>query len=136
MRKYKIFHAPYPMYLHKMEIRTNSIIMSFDNGVILVANNFRIQNGNLKLLVYNPSVKKWIRTIQRNEYTEAMIVCHNEHDQTTQIKGIKQLMKHERQKKSESGGQRLSKWNGNVTDYECAKVPLHDFPRSFCVNWN
>ena len=44
---------------------------------------------------------------------------------------FKALMKHDRMKKKGSGGTRLSKWNGIVTDYECTKNPLHDFRRVF-----
>lgn len=39
------------------------------------------------------------------------------------------MMKHDRKKKCGSGGVRLVKFCGQVTDYECRKDPLHDFPR-------
>lgn len=39
----------------------------------------------------------------------------------------KAAMDHTRVHKGGSGGVRLSKFCGQVTDYECAKEPLHDF---------
>ena len=45
-----------------------------------------------------------------------------------------QLMKHDRVHKKGGGG-KISPTQ-IVTDYECAKVPLHDFRRSMYVQYN
>ena len=40
-------------------------------------------------------------------------------------------MHHDRKRKSGSGGIRLKKWCGEITDYECSKNPFHDFRRVY-----
>ena len=46
------------------------------------------------------------------------------------------MMRHERAKKKGTGGEFLGKFCGTVTDYECAKRTLHDFPQSYTVLYN
>ena len=47
---------------------------------------------------------------------------------------FEELMKHERVHKKGGGG-KISPTQ-IVTDYECAKIPLHDFKRSMYVQYN
>lgn len=43
------------------------------------------------------------------------------------------LMKHERRKKKGSSGEFFDR-NRNITEYECTKIALNDFPRSYSVS--
>ena len=40
-------------------------------------------------------------------------------------------MKHNHAHKGGGSGKRLTPFCGEITDYECAKIPLHDFRRVY-----
>ena len=42
-------------------------------------------------------------------------------------------MKHNHAHKGGGSGKRLTPFCGEITDYECAKIPVHDFRRVY--NW-
>lgn len=63
----------------------------------------------------------------RNEYTKAMYYYYLSLQKPYQKLNYKQMMTHDRKRKTGSGGVRLGKFCGQITDYECTKNPLHDF---------
>ena len=80
--------------------------------------------------VYDPVHAKWGNTLMRNEYTENLWNYHRKMQRKKKDDlDYTSLMKHDRKRKCGSGGVRLTPFCGQVTDYECAKVPLHDFRR-------
>lgn len=119
------------------EIPMNSIVLYLENNTILVCSNFNHSRKNkIELFAWLPAQKKWVKTYAKNEYTEIMWDYYRKHQKKQNNKRINytQLMKHDRKHKSGGGGSRI--YNGTVTDYECAKEPMHDFRRSMCVHWN
>lgn len=49
---------------------------------------------------------------------------------------FKALMKHDHAHKGGGSGKRLTPFCGEITDYECAKIPLHDFRRVYSVHYS
>lgn len=59
--------------LHGREFPKDSVILQLDNGMELVCCNFRHSRKEpLELFVWIPSKKKWVKTYEKNEYTEMM----------------------------------------------------------------
>lgn len=114
----------------------DSVVLYMDNGGIIVTSDFQHKR-NLPLLLwyYKPENKKWYIVHEKNAITEKMWEYHRETQRRSKKRTIyncRHLMKHDRKKKKGSGGQILGMMNQNtVTDYECAKEPLHDFRRTF-----
>ena len=77
---------------------------------------------------------KWKRTFLRNEHTKIMYDYHCKGKHKSFNVNCEKLMKHERVHKKGGGG-KISPTQ-IVTDYECAKIPLHDFRRSMYVQYN
>ena len=118
-------------------VYANSVVMEFESKAKVVCNNFHPNKRNkYKVFIYDPKNNIWIKANINNDCTAIMHECFLKHRNMNSKVKIQSLMAHPRAKKKGSGGIRLSKWNGTITDYECAKVPLHDFPRSYCINWN
>ena len=122
---------------NNLNIHAKSTIMYLETGAKIVCMNFKQTKGKYTVFIFDVKNQEWIKTKLRNEFTELLHKCYIEHTRKPNCKiSTRSLMSHERVHKHGSGGERLSKWNGTVTDYECAKKPFHDFPRSFCVQWN
>ena len=141
MKVYKIFRAE---EIHKVEFPMNTVILSAPNGTMIVAlpDAFRRHNkGRIKIEIWDGS--RWIVTTAQNKYTEMLWDFQiQDSRQRRKAEGKKYsgnysaMMRHERSKKKGSGGERLGKFCGTVTDYECTKRTLHDFPRSYTVLYN
>lgn len=114
--------------------RMGTVVLELDNGVILTCHNFRRnRNGDLKLLAWVPLAEKWMYVYANNKFTDAMVACYQKSTKgkQTHLNYVK-MMQHDRKHKHSGGGSRI--YNGSITDYECRKIPLHDFPR--CYNYN
>ena len=141
MKVYKIFRSE---EIHKVDFPMNTIILSASNGTMIVAlpDAFKRHNkGRIRIEVWNGS--RWIVTTAQNKYTEMLWDFQiRESRQRRKAEGKKYngnysaMMRHERAKKKGTGGEFLGKFCGTVTDYECAKRTLHDFPQSYTVLYN
>lgn len=124
--QYPVHGKVLPMY---------SVVLRLDdNKTEIICMHFNTSRKHkLNVIVYNCVEKTWTQCKMRNKYTEIMWNYHRQ----TQCKksdhktNYAQLMKHDRKRKSGSGGVRLGKFNGTVTDYECTKNPMHDFRRVY-----
>lgn len=130
----KIHKALNTEYIHNREFHMNSIILTLDNKMILVCNDFNhSRKDKVKLTVWLPDKKKWVYTYAKNEYTEIMwdYFHANTNNRTRKpYKGnYEDMMKHDRRHKGGGGGSRV--YDESITDYECAKNPLHDFRRCY-----
>lgn len=136
--KCKLFMNSYEMEIEKLRVPTHSVIFRFESGAVLVCKRMFFNkkenrwNRKIELFCYDPIECVWIKTRMQNEITDKMVDFYIQKiNAKYNDVNFKALMKHDRMKKKGSGGIRLSKWNGTVTDYECAKNPLHDFRRVF-----
>lgn len=141
--KLKIFTLNQREIFHKIEFPMNTEILSSENGTMIAAMSREFTKANVKdriLSIYVWDGTHWIYLKKaKNSYTESMWKYHIEQNRKRKEKqkvNYSSLMRHSRAKKKGSGGQRLSKFAGTVTDYECAKQTLWDFPRAFNVMWN
>lgn len=118
--------------VHGREFPTNTIILRLDNGTELVCTNFRQSRKKpLQVYCYIPTEKKWVVTSLKGNYKEIMWDYYRKCERKHRIRkgNYEQMMKHDRKHKSGGGGSRI--YNGSITDYECAKNPLHDFRRVY-----
>lgn len=141
--KLKIFTLNQREIFHKVEFPMNTMILSSENGTMIVAMSREFTKANAKdriLSIYVWDGTRWIYLKKaKNSYTETMWKIHIEQKRKRKEKqkvNYSSLMRHSRVKKKGSGGQRLGKFTGTVTDYECTKQTLWDFPRAFNVMWN
>lgn len=141
--KTKIFTLNQREIFHKIEFPMDTIVLSSGNGTMIVAMPREFTKANAKdriLSIYVWDGTRWIYLKKaKNSYTETMWKFHIDQNRKRKEKqkvNYNSLMHHSRVKKKGSGGQRLSKFTGIVTDYECAKQTLWDFPRAFNVMWN
>ena len=114
------------------EMPMNGIVLRLDNKAILVCSKFNhSRKQNLELLVWLPTQNKWVRTYEKNEYTEMMWNYYRKHQQKRNhdFRKYENMMKHDRRHKGGGGGSRI--YNGSITDYECSKNPMHDFRRVY-----
>lgn len=135
------YSCKYVWFTTKIEnnftVYANSVVMEFESGAKVVCHNFHTnKQGKCKVFIYDPVKNIWVKANINNDCIAIMRESFLKHQNENSKGKIQSLMAHPRVKKKGSGGTHLSKWNGTVTDYECSKVPLHDFPRSYCVNWN
>lgn len=118
---------------HGKEFPVGAIILTLDNKIELVCTKFNhSRKEKLELFVWLPSEKKWVKTYAKNEYTEMMWDYYRKNQKKKSKKCVNYagMMKHDRKHKSGGGGgSRI--YNGSITDYECAKNPLHDFRRRY-----
>lgn len=123
--------------LHNKEFPMNTIILHLNNGIELYCSDFNhSRKQELEIYAYIVSERKWVKTHGKNEYTEIMWNYHRKIQRKSKCKiDCEQLMRHDRVHKHGSGGSRLG-CNGIVTDYECAREPMHDFRRAMYVQWN
>ena len=128
----QIYKALNTELIHNKEFRMGSIILQLDNKMIFVCNKFNhSRKQNLELTVWLPTENKWVRTYTKNEYTEMMWDYYRKHQQKRNydFRKCENMMRHERKHKGGGGGSRI--YNESITDYECAKNPLHDFRRCY-----
>lgn len=129
----KIFQAQRNTFIHNREILPGSIVCALPNGTVLSCYDFRKRDGKILVYFYMPSKNKWAKAYQNDKITDAMIAYHNgiikkeKHRKTN----FSALMTHDRVHKHGTGGVRLEKFCGQVTDYECTKNPMHDFRRVY-----
>lgn len=119
-------------FIHGREFPMHSIVMQLNNGTELVCTNFRHSRKlPLELFCYIPTEKKWVRTYAKNEYTEMMWDYYRKCERKNRMRkgNYANLMRHDRKRKKSGGGSRI--YNGSITDYECAKNPMHDFRRVY-----
>lgn len=99
-----------------------------NNGAFIVAWEFNRKQ--LEVAVFDPATQKWFKTILPSEDKYA-ILLRKKSEEGKQKYSFKyaNYMKHSRKKKRATGGT-YSRFSGTLTDYECAKEPLHDFRRA------
>ena len=129
----KLERLVYSEYRHGKHFPIGTIILYLNNKTELAISNFHFQNGKLEVFYHEP-FGKWKRDFLRNDYTKIMYDYYCKGKQKSCHINCKQLMKHDRVHKKGGGG-KISPTQ-IVTDYECAKVPLHDFRRSMYVQYN
>lgn len=118
--------------IHDKYFPTNAIILTLNNGMQLVCHKFNhSRKYKLELLVWIPIEKKWVKTYDKNGYTEMMwnYYLRNRKKRNDKHINYANMMKHERVHKAGGGGMRIC--NRSITDYECTKNPLHDFRRCY-----
>lgn len=123
--QYPVHDVVFPMY---------TIVLKLDdNKTEIACMNFRTpRKQKLNVIVYNSVEKTWTKCKMHNKYTEIMWNYYRKTQRRSHNKvNYAQMMKHDRKHKTGSGGMRLSKFNGTVTDYECTKNPMHDFRRCY-----
>ena len=123
----------YTEYLHGKQFPVGTVVLRLDNKTELAISDFHFQNGKLEVFCYKP-FGKWKRFLLRNNYTKIMYDYYCKVKQKSRHINCEELMKHERVHKKGGGG-KISPTQ-IVTDYECAKIPLHDFRRSMYVQYN
>lgn len=109
----------------------DSIRIDFENGCILVGCDFnRTKNGKTEVFLYK-NEKWYIYFGVSDQYTREMWKFWKSFHNSKMLRrfNTRAAMNHDRRHKGGSGGVRLGKFCGQVTDYECAKEPLHDFRR-------
>lgn len=113
-------------------------VMLFFNNYELVCTNFptgkNCREKKIKIYVYLPNEKKWVITYEKNDLTNAMWDYYLTKQKKNArrrhkrgIKNVRKMMSHDRVHKKGGGGRRENVYA--ITDYECAKKPLHDFKR-------
>lgn len=116
---------------HGKQFPINTIILRNENGVEIFCSNFKIRKGKITVLIHIPGRKKFLKAEMRNEYTKAMYDYAQQFKDKSKPLNYRQMMSHDRKKKSGGSGKRLTPFCGQVTDYECSKNPLHDFRRVY-----
>lgn len=129
MCKVKVYHTISREVFHGMQFAPFSIRAVFENGTELICSEFSRTESGITMYLYNGS-GAWKRICNNGIYTDLMEKYYRrwfkeKHDNLDYAA----MMKHDRKRKTGSAGQRLTPFCGQVTDYECAKVPLHDFRR-------
>lgn len=81
-----------------------------------------MRKGKITVLIHIPGRKKFLKTEMRNEYTKAMYDYTQQFKDDSKRLNYKQMMSHDRKRKCGSGGVRLGKFCGQITDYECTKI--------------
>lgn len=120
-------------YINGKQFIMGSVVLILDNGVKVVSSDFnKSRNEKILVTVWDSERKVWGTALMRNKYSFMMWEYHRKVNATKKpYQGFnwEKAMEHDRKHKHGTGGVRLCKWSGNVTDYECAKNPLHDFRR-------
>lgn len=119
-------------FFHGKEFPMGTIVLTGDSGAQIFCSDFRMRKGKISVLIYIPGKEKFLKTEMRNEYTKAMYDYAQQFKDDSKRLNYKQMMSHDRKRKCGSGGVRLGKFCGQITDYECTKNPMHDFRRVYC----
>lgn len=109
---------------HGKEFPVGTIILYLKNGA-------EIASTETETFVYFPC-KKWKKEIT-NRYNNLFKMAFPKAKHNCNV-NCEKLMKHHCARKGNGGG-KISPPNA-MTDYECAKSPLHDFRRNMYVQWN
>lgn len=118
----------YSEYIHGKQFPVGTIILRLNNKTEIACSNFYFIKGKLEIFVYKPFTK-WQREFSRNQYTQIMYKCFCKGKRTSTTVDYSKLMKHDRAHKKSGGGKMSPIYI--VTDYECRKVPMHDFQRCY-----
>ena len=117
----------------KPALPVGSVVLQGKNGSVLAAYNFRSRRSDkLLVLLYDPYKQQWSKYLMKNGYTDLLWDAHRRFERKSHRKNgvnYEKLMRHDRRHKHGSGSSR--DYVNAVTDYECAKVPLHDFRRCY-----
>ena len=99
-----------------------STVLVRENGDTIVCVTFAHMRKTepIPVCLYVRETGCWKSGVMKNAFTEELWAFRGNYAG---------MMKHDRKKKCGSGGVRIGKFCGQVTDYECRKDPLHDFPR-------
>lgn len=123
-----IILTPNTVY-HGKSFPMNTVILRMETGTEMYCSDFR--SDNPVIYVYSISEKKWYAIKGKNNFYFEMHKYHNAHvKKKWKYLNVRVMMKHDRKKKSGSGGARRE-FVGAITDYECSKNPLHDFRRVY-----
>ena len=132
----KIYELVGTDFIRNKVFPMGSTILVRENGDIIVCATFsHLRKENpIPVHLYIRKIGCWKSGVMKNAFTEELWAFHNiqmqKHKKGKAFRGnYAEMMKHDRKKKCGSGGVRLGKFNGQVTDYECRKDPLHDFRR-------
>lgn len=113
-----------------------STVLVRENGDAIVCVSFaHMQKVNpIPVYLYIRETGCWKSGVMKNAFTEELWAFHIRHVTERRTGKAYQgnyagMMKHSRKKKCGSGGVRIGKFCGQVTDYECRKDPFHDFRR-------
>lgn len=106
----------YREYIHGKQFPVDTIILRLNNKTEIACSNFRF------------IISKWKREFSKNKYTKIIYDIYKDKCKSTTVDCSK-LMKYDRVHKKGSGGKISPTYI--VTDYECRKVPLHDFQRYY-----
>jgi len=113
-----------------------STVLQRENGDIIVCVSFTRCRLDSKIPVslYIKETGQWKSGVMKNQFTEILWNYHKQqkarHRTGKAFRGnYAGMMKHSRQKKGGTGGERLTPFCGQVTDYECRKDPMWDFAR-------
>lgn len=130
--KYNVKYISLSQMESGLFVPADSVIMRLETGAKIICSNFHAnKQGKYTVFIFDTK-GNCIKTKLGNDFTAVMYKCYTSHQQKIKSKvSTQSIMAHERKHKSGSGGVRLSKWNGQVTDYECTKNPYHDFRRVF-----
>lgn len=133
MRIRKIYELQGSEFIHDKPFIMGSTVLELANDVQIVCSSFK-QNEDKKILVYvwNPSTNKWGTALMNDEYSRKIWEFHKKkYKFRKEFRGAnwENMMRHSRRHKHGTGGVRLGKFCGQVTDYECKKDPFFDFRR-------
>lgn len=133
----KLYTLPGSDYIHNKLFQMGTVVLCLDNGNLVACVKFNSPRKNpIRTSVFFADKNQWVKCVMKNALTEEIWHYHFEMQRKLNAPCYKgnyeHMMKHDRKKKCGSGGVRLGKFCGQVTDYECRKDPLHDFPRA----WN
>lgn len=133
MKIHRIYSLLGTGYIHNKEFIMDSVVLCLENGVEIVCSDFqKSSKSKLFVTIWNPQSKKWGTALMRNKYSQIMWDFYrSKHKKHKASPNWAKMMEHDRKHKSSSGGVRLGKWCGQITDYECTKNPLHDFRRVY-----
>lgn len=131
----KLYHTLNREVLHNMEFSAGTVVLIMDGKTELVCSDFtHSRKGKMGLYVWIPAENRWVTGYAQNEYTEIIWAYHRKIQRRYQRKhrnhiDYGSLMRHDRKHKKGGGGRIGSAQT--VTDYECVKIPLHDFRRCY-----
>ena len=130
---YKLFRGE---DFHGKYFPAETIVLQNEVGTEIFCSDFTLHKGKVHVYIHVAGEgKRFIKTEMRNEYTYAMYEyaqkMKKEVDYISKRASIRQMMSHDRKRKNGSGGVRIGKFCGQITDYECRKDPFHDFRRVY-----
>lgn len=123
----KIYKLNGTTEIHDRFFPTNSLVL-VNGKTMVVSTRFNTRRSE-PLIVSLWQNEKWETVRMLNEYTEALWHTYRKMQRKEKKYNCEEMMKHSRKRKYASGGVRLTKFAGQVTDYECSKNPFHDFRR-------